>query len=281
MSIKERVKKFIEHKNLAVSRFEEICGLSNGYIASMRRGFGQGKLSNVLRAFPDLNREWLLYGEGEMINNAFTITSSAQEIIGDINIPTEVVEVIEAEVVEKVKEEESVPIIPAEVANVATVDVRKYIEDNIDELKRFHFGKRAKASSGVECVFDNSMAPTFIPSDQVFISFIDDISTIIDGDIHYIQLEHRPTMLRKVKIEGDKLRLIAENPNYGDIVVAHNNIVNIASVVCMVRTSFGNQNAEIESLRRKKDSQIDKLIKQNGDALKSINNLIALMDKKL
>lgn len=281
MSIKERVKKFIEHKNLAVSRFEEICGLSNGYIASMRRGFGQGKLSNVLRAFPDLNREWLLYGEGEMINDASTITSSVQEIIGDINIPTEVVEVIEAEVVEKVKEEESVPIIPAEVANVATVDVRKYIEDNIDELKRFHFGKRAKVSSGVECVFDNSMAPTFIPSDQVFISFIDDISTIIDGDIHYIQLEHRPTMLRKVKIEGDKLRLIAENPNYGDIVVAHNNIVNIASVVCMVRTSFGNQNAEIESLRRKKDSQIDKLIKQNGDALKSINNLIALMDKKL
>jgi SOS-response transcriptional repressor LexA len=195
-------------------------------------------------------------------------------------VPASVVEEAKAEAIEEYKAEESVPIIPAEVANIATVDVRKYIEDNIDELERFHFGKRAKVSSGVECVFDNSMAPTFIPSDKVLISFIDDISTIIDGDIHYIQLENRPTMLRKVKIEGDKLRLIAENPNYGDIVVAHNNVVNIASVVCMVRTSFGNQNAEIESLRRKKDSQIDKLIKQNGDALKSIGDLISVIKNK-
>ena len=33
----------------------------------MRKGLGIRKLENVLNAFPDLNREWLLYEEGEMI----------------------------------------------------------------------------------------------------------------------------------------------------------------------------------------------------------------------
>ena len=68
MSVKERVYAFIEFKGISVKKFEELCSLSNGYIKSMRKGFGDDKLNNVLKMFPDLNREWLLYGEGEMLN---------------------------------------------------------------------------------------------------------------------------------------------------------------------------------------------------------------------
>lgn len=68
MTIKERTYSFIEYKGLTVKKFEELCGLSNGYISSMRKGFGFGKLNNVLTIFPELNRDWLLYGEGEMLN---------------------------------------------------------------------------------------------------------------------------------------------------------------------------------------------------------------------
>lgn len=68
MTIKERTYLFIEYKGITVKKFEELCGLSNGYISSMRKGFGSDKLNNVLTMFPELNREWLLYGEGEMLN---------------------------------------------------------------------------------------------------------------------------------------------------------------------------------------------------------------------
>jgi transcriptional regulator with XRE-family HTH domain len=68
MTIKERTYSFIEYKGITVKKFEELCGLSNGYISSMRKGFGTDKLNNVLKIFPELNREWLLYGEGEMLN---------------------------------------------------------------------------------------------------------------------------------------------------------------------------------------------------------------------
>lgn len=36
----------------------------------MRKGLGVGKLENVLNAFPELSRDWLLYGEGEMLNGS-------------------------------------------------------------------------------------------------------------------------------------------------------------------------------------------------------------------
>ena len=46
--------------------------LERFYITSMRKGFGADKLKNVLTAFPDLNRDWLLYGEGEMLKDNVT-----------------------------------------------------------------------------------------------------------------------------------------------------------------------------------------------------------------
>ena len=67
-TIKERTLEFIKHKNISVKEFETRCGLSNGYVTAMRKGYGADKLNNVLTEFPELNRDWLLYNEGEMLN---------------------------------------------------------------------------------------------------------------------------------------------------------------------------------------------------------------------
>jgi hypothetical protein len=69
MTIKERTINFIKFKGLTVRKFELMCGLSSGYINAMRHGFGVEKLNNVLLQFPDLSREWLLYGEGTMLKS--------------------------------------------------------------------------------------------------------------------------------------------------------------------------------------------------------------------
>ena len=67
MSIKERTREFIKSQGISMKEFEQRCGLSTGYVTSMRKGFGIDKLNNVLKAFPELNRDWLLYGEGPML----------------------------------------------------------------------------------------------------------------------------------------------------------------------------------------------------------------------
>lgn len=68
-SVKERVLEFIKFKKISMKTFELQCDLSTGYVTSMRKSFGDKKLNNVLTAFPELNRDWLLYGEGEMLKH--------------------------------------------------------------------------------------------------------------------------------------------------------------------------------------------------------------------
>lgn len=69
MEVKDRVYEFVKFKGITMRKFEEICGLSSGYVSSMRHNFGKDKLTNVLTQFPELSREWLLFGDGTMLKS--------------------------------------------------------------------------------------------------------------------------------------------------------------------------------------------------------------------
>lgn len=69
MTTKDRLLKYIEHTGLATSRFENLCGLSNGYVRNLKSQIGEDKLSNILNVFPELSKIWLLTGEGSMLVN--------------------------------------------------------------------------------------------------------------------------------------------------------------------------------------------------------------------
>jgi hypothetical protein len=69
-SVKERIVEFAKAKQITIRDFERKSGLSNGYVNAMRKGLGTEKLENVLSAFPDLSRDWLLYGEGPMLTSS-------------------------------------------------------------------------------------------------------------------------------------------------------------------------------------------------------------------
>jgi phage repressor protein C with HTH and peptisase S24 domain len=284
MNVKERIKKFIEHKGLPVSKFEEQCELSNGYISAMRKGFGADKLNNVLNVFPELNREWLLYGEGEMLKVPATVTmynptaEERQEAGDGIDMsiyPAEVVEEIKAEVVEEIEKEMIVPIVPREVAANAETNIKEYIEDNASELEHFDPRKITASVDGAERICTTSMFPTFQPHDIVFVKFLKDKTRITDGKIYYFDTHTHPTMIRLVKkLDNGNLRLIALNARYGDIIIGFDQITNIGEIKGMYRETFSDQYAEMEEIRRRKDAQVDKLVEQNGEALKIIHDLI-------
>lgn len=83
VTVKERILAFVAKKGLKMKEFERMAQLSTGYVTSMRKGFGSEKLNNVLEAFPDLNREWLLYGEGEMLKNSSVPISGGELVASD------------------------------------------------------------------------------------------------------------------------------------------------------------------------------------------------------
>lgn len=84
MLVKDRLLEFIKFLDIPVRKFEEECSMSNGYVSSMRKGLGERKLQKVLDRYPQLNREWLLYGEGEMTKDV--PPHKLQESKEDVNV---------------------------------------------------------------------------------------------------------------------------------------------------------------------------------------------------
>lgn len=86
-SVKERTIEFVKSQKITMKEFETRCGLSTGYVTSMRKGYGADKLNNVLKAFPQLNRDWLLYGEGSMLTEPATApaASSSTDLSAALN----------------------------------------------------------------------------------------------------------------------------------------------------------------------------------------------------
>jgi len=88
-TVKERLVKFLKYKGLSQKKFEETVGLANGYVNNIRRSVTSEKLQQIVRCFPDLNKAWLLTGEGEMLlpqqeSNA-TITDNSTSVAGNSN----------------------------------------------------------------------------------------------------------------------------------------------------------------------------------------------------
>lgn len=69
MNVKERLKDFANSLNLTISAFEKEIKASNGYINNISKSISLEKISTLKQKFPQLNIEWLLTGEGEMIKN--------------------------------------------------------------------------------------------------------------------------------------------------------------------------------------------------------------------
>lgn len=67
-----RIKKYIDYKGISVSAFEKSIGMSNASFGkSLKNGgsIGGDKLEKILSVYPDINAEWLLTGDGEMLKS--------------------------------------------------------------------------------------------------------------------------------------------------------------------------------------------------------------------
>jgi hypothetical protein len=83
MALKERINQFIDYKKISRSEFERRCGLSNGYTRNIKENLGSQKANDILNAYPEINRVWLLTGEGQMLISS--APSINQEVCGNNN----------------------------------------------------------------------------------------------------------------------------------------------------------------------------------------------------
>lgn len=93
MGIKERIIQFVSSKGITIQSFELKCKLSNGAVSKMGDNTRRSTLDKISNTFPELNRTWLLTGEGEMLLSSSASSSNA--------IPEKMTEVYEVVIKDK------------------------------------------------------------------------------------------------------------------------------------------------------------------------------------
>jgi phage repressor protein C with HTH and peptisase S24 domain len=172
----------------------------------MRKGFGETKLNNVLTMFPELNRDWLLYGEGEMLNDG---TSQS-------NIPAKGIKILDIRVC-------------AGYGIGFDGDENKVLDVmNIPQYNGCY---------GVT-VYGDSMYDIYAPGDIVFVREVTD-KTFIDNGQAYIVITAEDRLLKLLYVEDEKITLVSYNTTtnpdgrrkYPDICMKPESIIKLYKVV--------------------------------------------------
>lgn len=66
-TVKGRLLEYLKSKKISQTEFTRNLGVSTTYIGAMRKGIPADKIKKIGQLYPDLNKDWLLYGDGEMI----------------------------------------------------------------------------------------------------------------------------------------------------------------------------------------------------------------------
>lgn len=278
-------KQFMFDKSLRQNDLAQILGESQSVISL----FVNGKRLPMKRHIDALEAEF----GADTISQYMIETEEYRDMVAKQVSAT----IVPAEVVEEIKEEvaqaESVPIIKEELSSATDINIREYVEENGDELEKINPSQLLGQADLAEKVMRTSMLPTFAPGDIVFIRFMKDKTKLVDGETYYFDLKSFPTMIRKVKIEGNKFRLIAQNPNFGDIVITDRaDIVSVAKIVGLLRLTFTDFYSDIDEARKQKEEQISNMIESHTTQVDSLikeiskigereNRLIDILEKKL
>lgn len=81
MAVKERLIEYIKYKGISTREFCRQIGVSETYVNSMRMSIQPDKLIKIAHVYPDLNSEWLLTGEGEMIRASAAMPLIEREML--------------------------------------------------------------------------------------------------------------------------------------------------------------------------------------------------------
>lgn len=256
MEIKERLKLFAQAKNLTIQRLELQWGVCNGYVNSIRKSIGLEKLGQLLKAFPDLNRDWLLYGEGEMLNKI-----ESQSIVAEpANNYTPNADVIDVDAEEIANF--SLPFATNDIVQSREIDIRYLVETKSPKLERYPIGQKLAGVSYAQRIITEAMINAdFYPGDVICLTYLKGKSQLLSGYAYLLDTKEYGALFRLVTINEDgTLLLESANPKFRPITLSDDGVRSYARLIMMVRTNFSfNRGAQFAETVRSRDEQIMKL----------------------
>lgn len=248
-TVKQRLMKFAEFRNLSISKFESLCGLGNGYVGKLKSEPGSRKLEDILKAFPELNRAWLLFGEGEMLKSDITISGditvngngNSHIGHGQHGVPA-IIEIKEngvevecpncGEVIE-VASSAVIPLVPPEIAKKPDLNLESFRHNCPQQMEEVDLRQVWGKGVFLMKVDTRAMEPEYREGTFLVLRRLKDLSYARpDGSAYVIDTMRPHTLFRYLSKERDGTYVLsAESDKRGPIYLNAEDIINIYDVV--------------------------------------------------
>lgn len=220
MDIKERIKQFADSKGIPIYKFESTAGLSNGYVNGIRKGIGSEKLSDILRAFPELNRNWLLFGEGEMLRTG----APAEASVSEDTPPPQLIPAPPGK---------GLPLIPLP----AMAGFLKGAADIDPNELEWYFVPAFRDCQFLIRVKGESMSPRYLSGDIVACREVQDTGTFFQWGKTYVLDTDQGVVIKRVRPseKENHILCVSDNPEYDPFDVPIAGIYHLAIVRGLIR----------------------------------------------
>ena len=239
MDFSTRLKQIISNQGLSVRAFEEKIGCSVGVInrcISKKTDVQSSVVIKIISTFRDINPDWLLIGEGEMMreankNCAPTVPKNGTKETHTIH---EVLVRTDFKPIKIKKQEPSVPLVPLYAmagnfpgeSEVKECDCESY---SVPGLKGADFMIQVKG---------NSMYPTYSSGDIVACRRINNIqdSFFQWGRAYVLDTDQGPIMKRiKPGTDQDSITIVSDNPDFEPFQLHLSQIYRLALVLGCIK----------------------------------------------
>ena len=209
-SVKERLIEFLEHERVSKAEFGRKIGVSSAYVTSIRKSIDKDKIKSIALNYPNLNLDWLLYGEGEMLKT----DQAAVKEYSNGGVPYYAVDFL------------------------AGFDL--VINDQTAVPDGFISFPHIRGAQAWVDISGKSMSPLIDPGDVIAIKHVEDWQTnILYGEVYALVTEQYRTVkrIRKSDREG-WIRLVPENPDYDAQDIPVSSVVALYQVLGCAKKIF-------------------------------------------
>lgn len=253
-TLREQRKERLQVFGYSMNAFANSVGIEPSNLSKMLDGkqkITRRTMEKIKARFPDLNFDWLLTGEGEMLRENApqpTVQQNNHHSPGARmennyymrggaeggNIAAQNLEV-------KSASEDARPIIPSYMYNMPDYDIYANIKNDAANMEIFSVEGFMKQIDIIYRVQDNSMTPSFTSGDLIGIRRLPEAEHIVNGDYYVIDTKPHGVRLRILIENADSYTLRTTDANrdrYTDFKVAKSEIISIFAVIFLFRHSF-------------------------------------------
>ena len=236
-TVKQRLVQFIKVKHLTQRDFENRCGMSNGYVANIRKSIGNDYLQSIAQQFPSLNRDWLLYGEGEMLKPR-TATNSGDITITDVRNSSisnvghgNTYNATPAIQPHKECQCAIYRVLPTHVIRAIDTNIEEWKEHNIDKCKIVDLRELIGEVAHAQYMIGRAMEPNIPEGTLLFLREINAWDeALLDGSIYGVDVARPHMIIRKVYDDGDFIRCAPVNSEFEAVRIPKEKVMNLYKI---------------------------------------------------